>query len=79
MAPPTFSSADFEWHAGKGTMTLERGLNTTRFPDRFYIKSARTGETRLFVSDAQTMEENEFFDGEGAAYISGDVRVHIWY
>ncbi len=76
--PPTFSSLDFDWHAGKGTSSIERCHIGPVHPDSFNMKSARTGVTRLFVIDREVMEENEFFDGEATAYISGEVRVQIW-
>ncbi len=74
----TFSSSSFQWHKGRGTTTLgDLGINGY-FPDRFYLKSERTGETRMFEIDSEVMEQNEFFDGEATAYVSGDVRTQIW-
>jgi hypothetical protein len=76
---PTFPSAYFNWKGGEGKSTIGK-LGVSNFPNSFYIKSARTGEVKLFLNDAETMEANEYFDGEGAAYFSpgGDAKVQIW-
>lgn len=76
---PTFSSRDFDWRKGSGRTTIDR-LPVRDFPASFYIKSAKSGEVRLFLSDGDTMVANEFFDGEAAAYFcpGGNVSVQIW-
>jgi hypothetical protein len=76
---PTFSSRDFDWRASKGTATLSR-IALPSFPQSFFIKSWRTGEVMLFLPDAATMEANEFFDGEAAAYFTpgGNVQVLVY-
>lgn len=77
---PTFSSADFDWKSGTATSTVGR-LGVINFPRAgFYIRSARTAEVRLFLPDGETMEANEFFDGEAAAYFvpAGGVSAQIW-
>ena len=76
---PTFDSSAFTWTKRVGRTTLS-AIGQAGFPASFYIRSARTGEVRLFLSDAETNEVNEFFDGEASAYFSpaGDARVQIW-
>jgi hypothetical protein len=54
-------------------------LELTEFPrDGFYILSHRSGEIRFFSPDQETMEANEFFDGEASAYICKGLKVQIW-
>ncbi|PZR78224.1 MAG: hypothetical protein DI537_42400 [Stutzerimonas stutzeri] len=79
MSIPTFSSADFDWNKGRGSTTVGR-LGLDRFPVSFYVRSERTKQVRLFLSDAETNAENEFFDGEANAYFvpGADVRVQVW-
>jgi hypothetical protein len=67
----------FKWRKGKGTASLA-DVHMGRFPQSFQIISERTGKICLFVIDREVMEENEFFDGEATAYMSGEVRVQIW-
>jgi hypothetical protein len=76
---PTFSSTYFNWKNGQGRSSIGQ-LGVSQFPNSFYIKSARTGESKLFLNDAETMAENEYFNGEGAAYFSpgGNAKVLIW-
>jgi hypothetical protein len=76
---PTFSSASFKWKNRAGSASAG-ALGLNRFPDRgFYIRSERTKEVALFLPDGATMEANEFFDGEAAAYFvpGGHVTVRI--
>lgn len=80
MKLPTFSSSDFSWRSGEGTSALGR-LGLSAFPEQgFYIKSARTGVTCLFLPDSQDMEANEFYDGEASSYFSPshNAVVYIW-
>lgn len=74
-----FSGSDFTWKRGAGFSTLVR-LGIKGFPSDFTIRSSKTGALRTFISDHVTNEANEFFDGEGSAYISTDglVKVQIW-
>lgn len=76
---PTFPSSYFDWKNGNGRSTIGK-LGLDRFPGQFYVKSRRTGAVQLFLNDAETMEANEFFDGEGSAYFSpgGIAKVQIW-
>ncbi len=79
---PTLSSTVFDWTAKSGYTTLDKiGCGVYNFPDRFYIKSARTGEVRLFLPDEAVMEAHDFFDGEGAAYMvpGQNIKVQIWH
>ena len=76
----TFSSNAFKWKSGKGTTTIAQ-LGMSRFPvEGFYIKSERTGQLALFLYDSETMEANEFFDGEAHAFLSPGAmaQVQIW-
>lgn len=78
MDKPTFSTKDFTWKGNRGTTHLSV-LELTEFPrDGFYILSHRSGETRFFTPDQETMEANEFFDGEASAYICKGLKVQIW-
>jgi hypothetical protein len=76
---PTFSSRNFQWTGDRGTSWCsDLGIET--FPrGGFYIKSERTGQTRLFLPDAATNEAHEFFDGERSAYFvpGGNLKVQI--
>lgn len=76
---PVFSSDLFDWVKGSGCTTVGR-LGLRDFPrEGFRVRSARTNETRLFRADNERMVTNEFYDGEGYDFISGDsVRIHIW-
>jgi hypothetical protein len=76
---PTFSSNYFDWPKGRGRTTLGK-LGLDRFPASFYVRSERTKEVRLFLSDAETNEAHEFFDGEATAYLvpGSDAKVQIW-
>ena len=68
---PIFSSEKFSWSGTKGSSTTRRIKASVGPLGRgFYIKSERTGDTRLFLYDSQTMEANEFFDGEYVAFMS---------
>ncbi|RYF09441.1 MAG: hypothetical protein EOO77_23830, partial [Oxalobacteraceae bacterium] len=60
MKIPTFSSAGIRWKAGEGRTTLT-DLGVRSFPASFYIRSDRTGKTRLFLNDNETNAANEFF------------------
>lgn len=73
----TFSGNLFDWKRGIGHTTLSKlGLN--KFPKTFSIRSERTGITKSFCVDADTMEANEFFDGEATAYHDGEHKVQVW-
>lgn len=76
---PTLNSNEFSWNGRVGRSTsqrISRGVTSRGF----YIKSARSGESKLFLYDNETMEANEFFDGEAHAFMSpgNDLKVTIW-
>lgn len=80
---PTFPSSVFAWKNGRGTATLSDlgSRYAGSFPQSFYVKSARTNESRLFLIDNTRMEDNDFYDGEAKAYFvpGGDVKVLLRY
>lgn len=74
---PTFSSSKFTWKGGKGTATIS-DLGVRSFPSRgFYIRSERTGETRLFLPNSEKMVANEFYDGEAYDYFIPGENVEV--
>lgn len=75
---PVFAGTDFTWSKGSGSSTTSR-LGLQRFPKSFYIKSHRSTAQLKFVADGTRNEANEFFDGEGSAFISETgLQVMIW-
>ena len=77
---PVFESHSFDWMKRHGYSVVGR-LGLRDFPRRgFKVRSQRTGEVRLFVEDTELMVANEFYDGEGMAFMSpvGDFRIMIW-
>lgn len=75
---PLFNSDVFTWKGNQGTATL-RALGLSEFPRQgFRIQSMRSSDIRMFEPDIETMEANEFFDGEASAYVSGSFKVQIW-
>ncbi len=77
---PVFSGNSFKWKKGRAHATVAQ-LGILSFPKSFYIRSEKTGKTMLFCVDNQTMESNEFFDGEATAYQDGadlGIKVQIW-
>jgi hypothetical protein len=80
MALPTFSSSKFGW-TGKSATSYKSELGIKEFPRQgFFIKSERSGETRMFLPDNANMEANEFYDGEAYAYFvpGGNLTAKIW-
>ncbi len=65
----------FKWDRGVGRGYLP-DFGHSQFPQKFEVRSAKTGRVVSFHIDHETMEQNEFFDGEMAAYIS-DTGVRI--
>ena len=78
MIAKIFDGDMFTWRKGAGNSSLSL-LGLTEFPTDFRISSQKTGKLLTFVSDEETMINNEFFDGEAAAYVSteGNVKVQI--
>lgn len=80
MALPVLDGSRFRWKNRKGSSTLVE-LGLSEFPRKgFYIKSHKTGGLQLFLPDGETMEAQEFFDGEASAYFvpGGFITVQIW-
>lgn len=77
---PIFSSDLFDWKRGVGYTSLSR-LELQTFPrDGFRVRSAQTNAIRLFRTDDVQMEANDFYDGEGYAFISDEsIRIHVWF
>jgi hypothetical protein len=74
-----FSSSDFKWVNGRGSLTLGSVSNAVTFPRSVAIKSTKTGKTETFSYDNEVMEANEFFDGEACAYRSNaGIQIQIW-
>lgn len=76
---PTFHGAKFQWKKGKGYAKLS-DLRLDAFPVKgFYIRSHKTGRSHLFLPNGQSMEANEFYDGERYDFFvpGGNIEVHI--
>lgn len=76
---PILESRWFKWTGRSGHATLaEVGLNGYAAKG-FYIHSAKSNTLMLFLPDQETMEANDFYDGEAYAYFApgGNVTVEI--
>lgn len=74
-----FFSEQFSWRNGRGMgQSDELGIST--WPHEFTVVSHRTGRELTFRQDRKTNLDNEFFDGEGCAFLSVDdrVKIQIW-
>lgn len=77
---PTFNGSLFSWKGNNGSSFLT-DLSVPDFPTQgFYIRSQRTGETRLFFPNTEKMEKNEFYDGEAYDFFcpGEGLEVQIW-
>lgn len=76
---PTLHSKEFDWKGRQGYSSAKQ-ISRSITGAGFYIKSDRTGVMMLFLYDNETMEANEFFDGEAVAFMSpgNDLKVTIW-
>ena len=72
------SGDQFTWDKAKGTgSTFASDLQWDKFPQSFYIKSHKTGETKLFLANERIESGEEF---AGYRYISPGqgLEVTVW-
>ena len=72
----TFNGRDFTWKKNKGMSNLSL-LGLREFPGSFYIRSHKTGESKLFLPNHEAAEN---LDGEAYEYFvpGGDLVVQIY-
>lgn len=75
----TYSGEQFTWKKGNGHAGLSN-LGLTEFPDKFIVRSHKTGDEYMFFRDDERMLEMEFYDGEATAYadLTKGTRIELW-
>jgi hypothetical protein len=77
----TFAATQFDWERKDNLISVGvakvSDLAIDRFPSEFSIHNSRTNQTRHFVTDAEDMERNEFYDGEMQTYCTTDDTIRV--